>query len=491
MKKNLALLFLCPAALWANPGLTIYNQGFAAVRDSVALDLKKGTNSIVYDGATLLLEPDSVILRGKAGTPLNILEQNYRNDPVTQRLLLSLFEGQELDFIVRENEKPDRVVRGKVIRSGSGEGASYSYRGDTIAPVGPSQPIVEVDGKVRFSLPGEPVFPSLGDDTILKPKLAWQIEATKPQQLEAELGYVTGGLAWEASYNIVAPEKGNVVDVIGWVTMQNNCGRDFADASIKLLAGDVNRVGPQYDTREWNRPRMMAMQMAMQDPQYVKEKTFDEYHLYTLERPVTLRNMETKQVEFVRATGVQTETVYIYDGVMTDWDRYRGHGSANLSDNDELGVQSSTTVKVLREFMNSQKNNLGVPLPRGKIRFYRADGSNLEFTGENLIGHTPKDELVKVYTGEAFDITGERKRTDFNVDSANHHISESFEIVLHNHKKEPVNVRVVEHLYRWHNWDITQKNADFIKIDPGQIQFRVDVPAEGERKLNYTVVYTW
>ena len=132
-----------------------------------------------------------------------------------------------------------------------------------------------------------------------------------------------------------------------------------------------------------------------------------------------MRNNEIKQVEFVRASGVQTQIIYVYDGLKTDLDRYRGHGQANLNDNDELGVPSSTTVKIVREFMNSEANKLGIPLPRGKIRFYRADGSNLEFTGENLIGHTPKDELVKVYTGEAFDLVGERKRTDFKVDHAN------------------------------------------------------------------------
>jgi hypothetical protein len=490
MKKHLVLLCLSPTIAWAGPGLTIYNQGFAAVRDTIKFVLQPGTNAVVYDGATMMLEPDSVILRDKAGAPIDILEQNYRNDPVTSGLLLSLFEGKEVDFLVKESEKPDRVVRGKVIRSGYVPWAGYGgYPGGM--PPGAGQPIVEVDGQIRFSLPGEPVFPSLGDDTILKPRLVWKIGASKEAQVDAELGYITGGLSWEASYNIVAPEKGNEVEFIGWITMENKSGRDFTDAQIKLLAGDVNRVGPQYDTREWARPRVMALQAASMGGPPVEEKSFDEYHLYTLKRPATLRNDEIKQVEFVRAAGVQTKIIYIYDGVKTDWDRYRGHGGPNLSDNDELGVQSSTTVKIVREFMNSQKNNLGIPLPRGKIRFYRADGPNLEFTGENLIGHTPKDELVKVYTGEAFDLVGERRRTDFKVDHANNWASETFEIVLRNRKKEAVNIRVVEHLYRSANWEVKANNADFIKIDSNEIQFRVDVPAESDRKVNYTVVYTW
>ena len=489
MKKHLLLLCLCPSVASAGPGLTIYNQGFAAVRDTVQFAVQQGTNAVVYDGATMMLEPDSVILRDKAGRPIDILEQNYRNDPVTSGLLLSLFEGKEVDFLVKETEKPDRVVRGRVIRSGYVPLLGYGgYHGGM--PAGAGQPIVEVEGQIRFSLPGEPVFPSLGDDTILKPRLAWQIGSSKEAEIDAEIGYITGGLSWEASYNIVAPEKGNEVEFIGWITMENNCGRDFSEAQIKLLAGDVNRVGPQYDTREWARPRLLAMQAATGAPA-VEEKAFDEYHLYTLRRPATLRNDETKQVEFVRAAGVQTKIIYVYDGVQVDWDRYRGHGGANLNDNDELGVPSSTTVKIVREFMNSEANKLGIPLPRGKIRFYRADGPNLEFTGENLIGHTPKDELVKVYTGEALDLVGERKRTDFKVDHANNWASETFEIVLRNRKEEAVNIRVVEHLYRSANWEVKGNDADYVKIDSGEIQFRVDVPAESERKVNYTAVYTW
>ena len=489
MKKHLALLFICPTVALAGPGLTIYNQGFAAVRDTIKFGLQPGTNAVVYNGATMMLEPDSVILRDSAGKPLDILEQNYRNDPVTSGLLLSWCEGKEVDFLVKETEKPDRMVRGKVIRSGYVPSLGYgAYHGGM--PSGAGQPIVEVDGQIRFSLPGEPVFPSLGDDAILKPRLTWQIGSLKEAEIDAELGYITGGLSWEASYNIVAPEKGNEVEFIGWITMENKCGRDFVDAQIKLLAGDVNRVGPQYDTREWARPRVMALQASMGGPP-VEQKAFDEYHLYTLKRPATLRNNEIKQVEFVRASGVQTQIIYVYDGLKTDLDRYRGHGQANLNDNDELGVPSSTTVKIVREFMNSEANKLGIPLPRGKIRFYRADGSNLEFTGENLIGHTPKDELVKVYTGEAFDLVGERKRTDFKVDHANNWASETFEIVLRNRKKEEVNIRVVEHLYRSANWEVKGNDADFIKIDSNEIQFRVDVPAESERKVNYTVVYTW
>ena len=222
---SLLATIVLSSALRAAPGLTIYNQNFAVVRDTISLDLKKGVNEVKFVGATAQLEPDSVILRDPAGSPLRILEQNYRNDPVTQQLLLSLFEGKEIEFVVHEQNKPDHAVKGMVIRSG------YLSQRET------GQPIIQVDGKIQFSLPGEPVFPSLGNDTILKPQLDWKISVLDSLKTDAELGYVTGGMSWEASYNLVAPEKGDDLDIIGWVTMDNQSGSDFVDARIKLMAG--------------------------------------------------------------------------------------------------------------------------------------------------------------------------------------------------------------------------------------------------------------
>ena len=502
MKLRIAFLLLLPAAAFAAPGLTIYNQNFAVVRDVIPLDLKQGVNDVVFDGATVHVEPDSVILRDPSGAPLQILEQNYRNDPVTQQLLLSLFEGKEIDFYVRETNKPDRVVKGKVIRSGyvahggaamNRYGSSYAMNQRAMAnEAGAGQPIIEVDGKIQFSLPGEPVFPSLGDDTILKPRLAWKINTPKPLKTQAELGYITGGMSWEASYNVVAPEKGNVIDIVGWVTMDNQSGRDFEDAKIKLMAGDVSKLAPAGMGNEGALFRSASDRLEQSGvAPAVTERTFDEYHLYSLERPTTLHDRETKQVEFVRASGLKSETIYVYDGASIDWNRFRGYGRANLRTNEEFGSESHTKVAVMREFKNTKENNLGIPLPKGRVRFYRTDGTNLEFTGENQIDHTPADELVKIYTGEAFDLVGERKRTNFRVDSSNRWADESFEISLRNRKKEPVTIRVVEHLFRWNNWEITQKDIDYTKLNSDEIEFRVDLKPGEERKITYTVHYSW
>lgn len=469
--KSLALLLALSSAALAAPGLTIYNQNFAVVRDTIPLDLKAGVNDVTFDGATALLEPDSVILRDPEGRPVQILEQNYRNDPVSQPLLLSLFEGREIDFFIREPNKPDRTVRGKIIRSGYGQ---------------PGEPIIEVDGKIQFGLPGEPVFPSLGDDTILKPRLAWKINAPEALKTQAELGYITGGLNWSASYNLVAPEKGDTIDLVGWITMNNQSGRTFEDAKIKLLAGDVHKIQPVAAPLMRARAAMAA---SVADESSVTEKAFDEFHLYTLPRPTTLRDRETKQVEFVRASGIQSETIYVYDGLNL---ALYGFVRGGVGASEAFGTQGNNTkIAVFREFKNSKENNLGIPLPKGRVRFYRTDGTNLEFIGENEIDHTPADELIKLKTGDAFDIVGERKRTDFRVDTGNNRADESFEIELRNRKTEAVTVRVIEHLLRWATWEITAKSDDFTRLDSDKIEFRIPLKPGEERKITYTVHYTW
>ena len=462
----------------AEPALTIYNQNFAVVRDTVPLDLKAGANPVVYSGATAQVEPDSVILRDPAGKhSLQILEQNYRNDPVSQELLLSLFEGKTIDFQnirTKDNTQITELISGKVIRSGYVPGGNSE------------QPIIEVNGALQFSLPGEPRFPSLGDDTVLHPSFNWLLQSDTPGKFDAEVGYVTGGFSWEASYNVVAPETGDTVDILGWVTLKNESGKTFTDARIKVLAGDVNKIQPVF--RHNGAMRGLAVPMAaMAAEPAVTEKAFDEFHIYTIARPTTLRDRETKQVEFVNATGVKAPVIYQYDGADPGFRFYGG-----LNQDQGFGTQGNTKVAVLREFVNAETNHLGIPLPAGKLRFYRRDDDGqLEFTGENTIDHTPRNETIHLTTGNAFDLVGERKQTDFRVDTADKWLDESFEITLRNRKKTPVTFRVVEHLYRWNNWTVTAKSDAFKKTDAQTIQFQVPVAANQERKVTYTVHYTW
>ena len=475
----LAGLALTAATAAAAPSLTIYNQDFAVVRDTVPLDLKPGVNAFRYPGATAQVEPDSVILRDPAGVhSLQILEQNYRNDPVTQELLLSLYEGKTLTF-AREysvnNSTMTKLISGRVIRSGYVPGG------------GTEQPIIEVNGQLQFSLPGEPRFPSLGDDTVLHPAFNWLLQSDVPGKFDAEIGYVTGGFSWEASYNLVAPETGDTVDLIGWITLKNESGKTFAGARIKVLAGEVNKIQPMFRRTFGGMPPAMAMNAAAGAEPAVTEKAFDEYHLYSIARPTTLRDRETKQVEFVSATGVHAPVIYQYDGAD---EGFRFYG--NLNWDQGFGTQSNKKVAILREFVNAETNQLGVPLPAGKLRFYRRDDDGqLEFTGENTIDHTPRSETIHLTTGNAFDLVGERKQSDFHVDSTAKWMDETFTITLRNRKKTPVTIRVIEHLYRWSNWTITAKSDGFQKTDAQTIQFAVPVARDQERKVIYTVHYAW
>ena len=459
-----ALLLLAAASFSfaADPALTIYNGGYAVVRETLPIDLKAGVNQVSFAGATAQVEADSVILRDIAGkAEFQILEQSYRNDPVTQAMLLSLFEGKTLEFVRLETNKPDRIISGKVVRSGYVPGGNYV------------EPIVEVDGKLQFSLPGSPVFPSLGNDNVLKPTLNWKLNSASSGKIDAEVAYLSNGFSWEASYNLVATDKSDLLDVVGWVTMKNRSGMTFNDAKIKLMAGDVSRAQPEYQ-RAARGIRVAALSMSADKA--VTEKSFDEFHLYTLGNPATLRDKETKQVEFVRASGVKAERLYVFDGA--------GHAYR--------GDDSSGKVQVYREFKNAEANKLGMALPKGKVRFYTQDGDRqLEFVGENRIDHTPKDEVIRVLTGNSFDLVGEHRVTNNTEDGANRVATQSFEIKVRNRKKEPVEIHVVEHAARGGSWTLTTQSQPHVKKDATTFEFRVPLKPDEEKTVTYTIRYTW
>ncbi len=486
------------SAFGGEPWITLYNQDFAVVRITMPLDLAAGETRVTTSEMTAHLEPDSVILRDPTCVhEFRVLEQNYRNDPVSQERLLALFEGQTIEFLVPSPTGAGSFAQqGKVVRSGyvphraAFQRYGQNYWQTQMATAESTQPIIEVDGKLRFGLPGQPLFPSLADDSVLAPRLEWVLASAAKAAFEAELAYVTGGFTWSADYNVIAPESGDVADVVGWVTMDNQSGTTFHDARIKLMAGDVNKLEPQAEAMDYSYLRAAVAGRGADEP--ISEKAFDEFHLYTLARPTTLRDRETKQVEFVRAAGVKSARSYVYDGAAIDSNRYRGWDRVSIRTDADYGSQSNSKVFTVLEFANTEDDGLGIPLPKGRVRFYRRDDDGrLEFVGENQIDHTPKDEKIEVYTGNSFDLVGERTRTEFSVDSNRSMLDESFRIVLRNHKTEAVEIRVVERLYRWSNWKLTKQSDEFGKIDSRTIEFRVSVPAGGERVVEYTVHYWW
>ena len=484
------------------PALTIYNQNFAVIRQTVPLTLKVGLNHVTVNDITVHVEPDSVILRDPSGgRTLEVREQNYRADPLTQDLLLSLYEGQTIPFLVNHGDHTD-TVPGKIIRSGyvphssaySTYGQQYYSQQQAYASSneGMGQPIIQVDGKIQFGLPGQPLFPALPDDSILKPTLDWTVETDKAGPVNAELAYITGGMTWSASYNVVAPETGTgTMDLVGWVTMDNQSGKTFENCRIKLMAGDVSKIQPN-NIYTFARDNNVSVPISDSGSPPVTEQAFDEYHLYTLPNATTLRDRETKQVEFVRSQGIKYTQIYVYDGAYIDPSQYNGWTYDNIRNNQGYGTQSNPKVAVMREFVNSTANGLGIPLPKGRVRFYKRDADGqLEFTGENVIDHTPKDETLRIYTGNAFDLTGERTQTDFKSDYNNRMVDESFSIKVRNHKTEPVEVRIVEHLYRGATWAIAAHSHTFLKTDAHTIEFRVTLAPNEEKIVTYTAHYTW
>jgi len=254
------------------------------------------------------------------------------------------------------------------------------------------------------------------------------------------------------------------------------------------MAGDVARVQPAGGVGGFAMAESVARAGG---PPTVTERAFEEYHLYTIERPTDVLDREIKQLEFVRAANVPAARIYVYDGVKVDpqfrnWDQY------NIRNRADYGTQSNPKVWVMLEFQNSKQANLGMPLPKGKVKIYRrdVDGRN-EFIGEDEIDHTPKDETLRLYTGNAFDLVGERRQTNFKLDTSKNWVDESFEIKVRNHKGEAAQVRVVEHLYRWLQWEVTASSMDYAKADARTIEFRPTIEPGGEAIITYTVHYSW
>ena len=491
-------VFLFTSAAVAQTNLTIYNQNFAVVKEDRVFKLRKGENEARLTEITRHLEPESVMLRDLSfPDSIQILEQNYESQPLSEGLLLSKLEGKEIEFEVFNPEtKKKEIKKGILIRSGyvphtqayGRFGQQYARTQRLHAYPSSNQPIVLMDGKIRFGLPGKPTFAELDPEAFLKPTLLWKLWSGRKGKHKCELSYITGGMSWEATYNILFPEEGDRFDLIGWVTMDNQSGLEFKEAKIKLMAGDVSKLKPGEERKVKAMFGVRAMEEA---GPAVTEKAFEEYHLYTLQRSTTLRDREIKQVEFVRAHGAKGKKLYVYDGVRFS-SRYRHWDWSSRRTQGEYGTECNPKIWVMLEFKNSKENNLGIALPRGVMKLYRQDEDKRnEFIGEDIIDHTPRDETVRLYTGNAFDIVGERRQTNFKVDTSRRMCDEWFEIKLRNRKDKTVEVRVVEHLYRWFTWEIVEKSNAFLKTDARTIEFRIQLPPDEEKTITYHVQYTW
>jgi hypothetical protein len=451
----------------ANPGpeLTVYNQGMALVKDTRTLSLKEGVQTVTVTDVAAQIDPTSVYFKSltdPAGT--TVLEQNFEYDLVGADKLLSKYVGLPIKVVTEDGTS----YAGKLLN-----GVTDIILQDTSGQV----QVISRDRVRDFT------FPSLPEGLITQPSLVWMVDAAKAGDQQTEISYITNGIGWQATYSLLLAPDGKKLDLSGWVTLDNRSGAAYKDAKLKLIAGDVNVVGQPQPMQD----AMIKMATVAPVPQ-VAERSFAEYHLYEIGRPVTVKDNQTKQIEFITAADVPAEKLYVYSG-SEPYGYYAGSGpQPDPAYGADTGIK---TVSTILQF-DTGKEGVNAALPQGTARVYQedADGSAL-LIGEDTIPHTPKNEKVRLNLGNAFDLVGERKQTGFK-QVADKVIEESYEIMIRNQKpEEAVQVRVVEHLYRSGDWEIIAESAPHAQIDSQSVEWQLDVPAGGESKLTYTVRYRW
>ena len=451
--------------------------GYAMVKQEREVMLTKGRTVIRIADVPALIDPTTVAfesLLDPAAT--RVVEQSFEFDLTNTNKLLQKYLDREVTV---------EQARGQGVESITG--TLIGTQGGLVLRM--------ADGSIRTANSYSGVrLSSLPGGLISKPTLVWDIAAERAGTHKARMSFQTAGITWWTDYNLTLNEApgpgGNAckLDIGAWVTIINQTGATFEDAKLKLVAGDVQRARPQP---QYAPAAVGRMEYAMKDKvDGFAEKAFFEYHLYTLGRPATLRNNATKQIElFPVARNVNCEKTLMYYGQAG---QYPGNYGSPMTDRN-FGNQSNKKVDVYLRFKNREDNRMGIPLPAGKVRVAKLDTADqsLEFIGEDLIDHTPKNENIQIKLGSAFDVVGERRQVDFRFDSTAKVMEEDIEIKLRNQKDEPVTVIVRENLYRWTSWSVTKKSQNFEKIDSRTIHFPAAIAKGGEAVIRYTVRYTW
>jgi len=436
--------------------ITVYNQNLGLVKDLRKLKLNQGLTLVSFRDVAAQVDPTSVHFKSTtAPEGVVIREQNYQYDLVSSEKLLEKYIDKEIELI-RRDENGLEVER---------------LSGTLLSAQGGQASIVQIGGKLYLNPRAEVVLPELPAGLITRPTLMWEVEAPRAAKHLIEVSYLTSGINWHAEYVAVVNRSHDRLDLTGWVTLENKSGATYPRAKLKLVAGDVHRLTQPRAQRE--RGVFMAAETAA--PQF-EEKEFFEYHLYALDRKATVADNETKQLSLLNASDVPVEKVFVFDPNQMVYPTSRGEGV------------KKGKIKVMLDLENKKEHNLGMALPKGKVRVYQADDEDsLQFVGEDEIDHTPRDEEIRLYTGNAFDLVGERKQTAHRK-IADDVSEESFEIRLSNHKDEDVRVVAVEHLYG--DWEILDQSHKHEKKDAETIEFNVPVAADSETTVTYTVRIT-
>ncbi len=442
--------------------VTIYNQDFGLVREVRDVDLvPNGRTALELEDVAAHIQPETVYLQSLSHPDgLEVLEQNFRYDLLTPAKLLEKYVGKQI----------------KVYRWNSVLGVEEPVAAKVLAAERGQQPVFEIGGEVTYGYPGRLAFPEVPANLVAKPTLVVMLGSAVPKQT-IELTYSTWQMAWKSDYVLTVDADDSKADLTGWVTLDNRSGATFPDAELKLVAGDVHKLKPEVKSKAYKDLEKKLVVLESKPMPAFKEEGLFEYHLYTLGRPTTLLSNEKKQVTLLEADAVPVKKVLQFYGAAG---YYRGkHGS----------IAGNQKVSVFLEFENKKDHHLGLPLPKGTVRVYKADKSGAQqFIGEDRIDHTPTDEKVRVKMGEAFDVVGDRKQMSWKPSGYCESVSD-WEISLRNHKQKAETVRVVEPAGG--DWEILSSSHPSTKLDAHTFLFEVSVPAKGETKVTYRVSVKW
>lgn len=450
--------------------------GYAVVRQQRKVSLPKKQSIIKFTDVAALIDPTTVqftSLTDPKGT--KVAEQDYQFDLVSQQKLLQKYIDKDIAVETTVGDAVE-VVKGTLI----------STQGGIV--------LKTEDGSIKtVNSYASIIFPALPGGLITKPTLVWDVITGKPGMHNTQVSYQTQGITWWADYNLTYKEGKNAnsgtVDFGSWVSIINQTGATFTGAKLKLMAGDVQRITSPQPHHMRMAKTAMLMDAVAESPAF-DEKAFFEYHLYTLNRPVTLPDNATKQMELIpAATDVPVEKLMLYTGVS----RHFWNEAGSYYHDRNYGIEKGNKkVDVYLKILNKKENGLGAPLPAGRMRVNQRDSDgSLEFIGEDIINHTARNEQLLIKLGSAFDVVGERKQLSYTVNSKRKMAEEEIEIRIRNQKKQSVTVKIVESLYRAADWTMEKTSQKYIKDNARQIHYLVTVAPEKEAVVRYTVRYTW
>jgi hypothetical protein len=439
--------------------VTIYNENLALIKDVRRIALDAGINRLALREVSGRMRPETASLRSLTHPgSLALLEQNFDFDLLTPAKLLEKYVGRDVR-IIRMNPKTgvESTETATVLSANAGV-------------------VLKIGDRIETGLPGRIVYDGVPANLRDRPTLVSELQSTRAGSQTVELSYLSGGLSWKADYVAELNAGDSALDLNGWVTLTNQSGTAYPNARLQLVAGDVNRV--RDEMRLAAKSAMRASEAAAPAPQMAQESLF-EYHLYTLQRPTSIADNQTKQVALLSSGGVPVTKELLLQGS----DYYYRSSVGNVGQKLKVGV--------FVQFDNRESSRLGLPMPKGTVRVYKKDSAgNAQFIGEDRIDHTPKNEKVRLKLGDAFDVTATKKQTDFKrrepTNQASYVYESAYEIVLKNAKKEAQTVVVREPVPG--DWSMLQESAHHAKVAAGTAEWKINVPAEGSTTLRYRVL---